>query len=111
MNELGVDNTHTVTATVLGDAGGTSLSWSDQSLATGGSIRYEVLDGAMADLSSPGLGATACAQDGLDVPAWLDTRPDPLPGEGIYYLVRAVNPCGAASVGTGRAAADALVCP
>lgn len=37
---------------------------------------------------------------------WDDPRPDPAPGTGIYYLVRAVNSCGAGTFGDGRGELD-----
>jgi hypothetical protein len=71
------------------------LSWDDAASASGPSIRYDVLGGALSDLAVSGIaGATACVASDLASPTYLDTRADPLPGDGIFYLVRSKNPCG-----------------
>jgi len=87
------------------------LSWSDQSPAVGPSVRYDILGGDLSALHSVGISATACVDDGLAAPMYDDPRPDPSPGDGYYYLIRATNPCGVASLGAGRERLEELACP
>jgi hypothetical protein len=61
---------------------------------------YDLLRGSLSDLR-PDLGVTGaqCFATGLTQPEAED--PDtPLPGQGVYFLVRAVNVCGAGDLGT-----------
>jgi hypothetical protein len=54
----------------------------------------------MGDLLSTGnFGAATCLVSGRDDGPYDDTRPDPVAGEGYYYLVRAVNSCGIGTYG------------
>ena len=43
-------------------------------------------------------------------PGFTDPRPDPLAGDGYFYLVRARNVCGTGVLGPGRESVDALDC-
>lgn len=88
-----------------------SISWDDQSAATGPGVRYDVAGGDLAGLASAGLtAATSCLAPGLVAPAYEDGRPDPPPGAGRFYLVRARNSCGSGGFGPGREPLDAAVC-
>jgi DNA-binding beta-propeller fold protein YncE len=101
----------TVEGLVLFNDTVTRLVWDDQRPVTGESLRYDVLGGDLSALLSTGIDATTCIQDGLDVFLYTDVRPDPSSGEGYFYLVRARNPCGVASLGAGRESLTALACP
>ena len=75
-------------------------------------MRYDVVGGLLTELRSTGLAAaTACLAGDLDVAEHEDSRPDPAPGDGYFYLVRAENPCAVAGFGSGRGVLDPLVCP
>jgi DNA-binding beta-propeller fold protein YncE len=87
----------------------TSMSWGDQSAATGAGIVYDVGGGNIADLMTGGVASAACLAGGLGAPAFDDVRPDPPVGEGYFYLVRGRNACGAATFGS-DGGADGLVC-
>jgi hypothetical protein len=101
----------TVTELSVAEAAGTTLSWSDQSPQTGSSIRYDVLGGDLSALTATGLDSTACVVGGLEQSSHIDGRQDPPPGDGYFYLIRASNPCGAASLGPGRESLASLDCP
>ncbi|ANM30925.1 hypothetical protein ABI59_17100 [Acidobacteria bacterium Mor1] len=87
----------------------TQGTWTAQSAVAGPSIRYDVLTGGIQDLTGSGLGSATCLVGDGSISSFEDTRPDPLPGQGFYYLIRAENPCGS-EAGTGREALDALTC-
>ena len=44
------------------------------------------------------------------ISAYVDGRPTPPTGDGYFYLIRASNPCGVASVGSGRELLQTLDC-
>lgn len=80
---------------------GTRILWHDQGPLAGVGTHYEVLSGSMA----AGLAAGSCLVSDSAV-GHDDLRPDPLPGEGQWYLLRAWNGCGGSSFGSaGRDAA------
>ena len=86
-----------VSALAVTRAGGTDVSWAPQ----GAGFRYDVLSGDLAALqSSGGVGLGVCLGNDQAGAQWTDPRPDPGAGQGLYYLVRAQNACGAASYGT-----------
>jgi hypothetical protein len=80
--------------------GATRLSWDSQKLTAGTETTNDVVTGSLNSLLSSGdfSGATCLVFDRDDSP-YDDTRPDPDPGQGDYYLVRAVNSCGTGSYG------------
>jgi DNA-binding beta-propeller fold protein YncE len=86
------------------------LSWDDQAPAVGSSVRYEVLGGTLSALHATGIGAGGCLAWGLPAAAHTDTGPVPPPGDGTFYLIRAVNPCGKGGLGPGREVLEALDC-
>jgi hypothetical protein len=94
---------------VIDDQPPTLLSWEEQAIAIGPSVRYEVLAGDLSGLHSTGLDATSCLAEDLENPAYEDAR-TPSPGDGFYYLVRAENPCATGGLGPGREALDPLDC-
>ncbi len=100
----------TVTGLAVGDAAGTLLTWDDQAPVTGAALRYDVLGGGLAALHASGVGVTLCLAQGLDEASYADDRPPPLPGDGYYYLIRAGNPCGVASLGPGLEPLETLEC-
>ena len=72
--------------------------------AQGAGFRYDVVGGELATLRASGnIGAAACLADDRPVASWTDGRPDPVPGQGYYYLSRAQNACGSAGYGTSTA--------
>lgn len=75
--------------------GTTLLEWVGQ----GTGFRYDVVSGNLADLHVVPQVAPACFRNNLSVANTPDNRPDPPPGFGIYYLVRAQNRCGLGDYG------------
>jgi len=70
------------------------------------------VSGSLSVLSTSGLAAaTSCLASGLTTPFYDDARPNPLPGDGWFYLVRARNSCASGTFGPGREIIDTLVCP
>ena len=69
----------------------TSVSWSAQA----GSMRYDVASGPLSGLRSTetGAGAVDCLGDDAELTSLVDSRSDPPPGEGYYYLARAQHAC------------------
>jgi len=81
-------------------AGGnqTTVLWTDM----GPGYRYDVATGTIVDMVFvSGPSGAACLADDESVPHYADPRPDPLPNEGYYYMVRAQNDCAGGSYGTG----------
>ncbi|HEU4401753.1 MAG TPA: hypothetical protein VFT43_06570 [Candidatus Polarisedimenticolia bacterium] len=86
-----------------------SLTWDPQATQTGPGVRYDVASGSLSSLRSAGLPAsTSCLAADLVPAAYNDTRADPPPGDGYYYLTRAEDSCG--SGGFGGGGLDSLVC-
>jgi hypothetical protein len=69
-----------------------------------------VLGGTFSALRVAGIGATVCVQADVAGASFVDLRPDPAAGDGYYYLVRALNACGFATLGSGRESVDPLDC-
>ena len=90
--------------------GGFQLHWT----ATGGGT-YDIASGGLIALrTSGGVGAATCAQNDVAATSWADGRPDPVVGDGYYYLVRGQNACGAGSYGQATGGAERLpvaACP
>lgn len=101
----------TVTHLSLGGAAPTLLTWDDQQTGTGPSLRHDVLGGELSALRGSGVTATSCIDGSLAATSFTDERPDPAPGEGYYYLIRAVNPCGSGPLGPGLEPIQNLACP
>ena len=93
-----------VTGLVVDQTSSTDLFWSDQ-----GAL-YDILGGAFSALRGTGIDATACVEADVSGASFSDLRVDPAPGVGYYYLVRAVNACGSATLGAGRESVDPLDC-
>jgi Thrombospondin type 3 repeat len=76
----------------------TTLGWSagDGGTADG----YDLVGGSLdALVASGGVSQASCLQNDDGTAAWTDLRPDPPPGTGYYYLVRAQNVCGGGGYG------------
>ncbi len=89
----------------------TSIDWDLDSPAAG----YDVAGGTLSALLSDGgiLGAD-CLADDLSSPSWVDPRPDPVAGQGNYYVVRVQSVCGTGGYGSdsdGGTRAPAVDCP
>ena len=88
--------------------GGVQLTWVDQSVAAGSGTRYDVFSGL---LSLVGAGhdfsSGSCAGDNVTGPSFDALGPDPLPGDLIYYLIRAQNACPGGTGSYGDANRDA----
>ena len=86
-----------VTGLAVTRAAGTQLTWASQGVG----FRYDLLGGDLAALRASGsVAVAACLGNDQGASGWADTRPDPASGQGLYYLVRAQNACGAAGYGS-----------
>ncbi len=76
--------------------GPADLAWDPVAAISGSSTVYDVMSGDLAGVGSlwPASG-DLCIADDLGAQQATDTTPLPLPGAGVYFLVRAQNPCGA----------------
>ena len=93
-------------------AAATRLGWTAQGQAP----YYDVAGGALSDLrSGQGTNGATCLRNDDGQPAWDDgSRPDPSPGQGYYYLVRAQDVCGSGTYGfasTGGERRPSTDCP
>ena len=61
--------------------------------------RYDIASGSLSDLRTAGNTAAAtCSIDDIVGTGWSDdSLGDPLPGEGLYYVIRGQNACGTGS--------------
>ena len=88
-----------------------SLTWADQAA----SAVYDIAGGAIADLATDGGPINAgCLADDLPAPTWSDPRPDPAPGSGYYYVVRAQKSCADGTYGFATSGLERLLptaCP
>jgi photosystem II stability/assembly factor-like uncharacterized protein len=93
--------------TVEDGATGVVLSWDDPRPAAGPGTTTDVVTGDVGALrASGGYADAGCLIATLASPSYEDARPDPAPADGFYYLVRAVNVCGAGTHGNGDGATD-----
>jgi hypothetical protein len=94
-----------------GKTGPSLLTWDEQTSVVGPALYYDVVSGTLSELRSMGLGsATTCTAGGLTANHYADPRPDPLSGEGYYYLVTARTPECSGGYGAGRALIESLDC-
>jgi DNA-binding beta-propeller fold protein YncE len=100
-----------VTDLTLDGGAPTALMWGDQAQTAGTAVAYDVLGGTLSALRDSGTLLTACVEADLTAPSFADARPDPAPGDGYYYLIRAEHVCGAGDVGPGRDELLTLACP
>lgn len=89
--------------TLTRDAAATvTISWNSQSASAGPDVRYDIVGGDLAALRlQGGFDGASCLASQTGEPPFVDPEPDPLPGEGVYRLVRATNGCGMGDYGTG----------
>ncbi len=89
----------------------TSIDWDPDSPAAG----YDVAGGTLSVLlADGGIFGADCLADDLPSPSWIDPRPDPVSGQGSYYLVRVQSDCGTGGYGAdsdGAPRAPAVECP
>jgi hypothetical protein len=83
------------------------VSWDSQDAVVGIATVYDLVTGQFADLrfDHDYRGASCLHDQQADTP-YTDTRADPAPGQGTYYLLRASNACGRASFGDGTPIPD-----
>jgi hypothetical protein len=98
-----------VTQLVVDDPTATTLTWDDQDVAIGPGTEYEVLSGGFATVSGWNWNATCLAT--APGATYVEVRPAPAAGELDWYLVRAVNGCGAGDPGSAERLAELPVCP
>ncbi|HEX4825991.1 MAG TPA: hypothetical protein VFV19_16960 [Candidatus Polarisedimenticolaceae bacterium] len=84
-----------VTGVAVNDTPGTTLSWPD----VGGGAVYDVASQTLSDLRVNGTATATCLQNDVAVTSFSDPRPDPVPGDGYYYLVRAQTVCATGTYG------------
>ncbi len=85
----------------------TSFGWDSQKGTAGDGTTYTVISGDLSDLHNDAGFAFACTlTTGVGNPPVTDSRPNPLPGEGSYYLIRATNACADATYGDANVAPD-----
>jgi hypothetical protein len=83
--------------------GNTAIGWDLQNLSAGSGTRSDLVSGDLAALRYSNDYSRACSLGTtLLLPPLVDTRPDPPPGFGYYYLARARNNCGAGTFGDGN---------
>ncbi len=92
-----------IAGVLVDKAGATRLSWTGQ----GSGFRYDVTGGRLSALRSNGNESDAtCLRNDETLTSWDDTRPDPTPGDGYYYLVRSQNACGNGGYGQHSSGTD-----
>ena len=85
------------------------LTWSPVSGAV-----YDVASGALSALRVNGTTAAACLSNNGATAGYVDVRPDPAPGTGYYYIIRAQGTCGAGTYGfasNGQPRVPTAACP
>ena len=92
---------------------GTTLNWSAASGGT--SPAYDIVGGSLgALLTDGGVQEASCLQNNDPQTNWNDSQPNPAPGAGYYYIVRAQNSCGSGTYGSATSGAErhpATDCP
>jgi hypothetical protein len=85
------------------------LTWASVSGAV-----YDVASSTLADLRVNGTTTAACLSDNVSSAGYADVRPDPGPGAGYYYLVRAQATCGSGTYGFAKSGLERIptaACP
>jgi hypothetical protein len=90
-----------VSGVVLEAAGGAVLfSWNSQDAAAGPSTVYDIVRGNLGDLRQDGgFELASCLATGIADTPYVDSSAPPAPGQGEYFLLRAVNACGSSGYG------------
>jgi hypothetical protein len=96
--------------TLIDALGITDVSWA---IVEGLDVVYDVASGALSGLANGGTVDATCLSDDQPTASYTDLRGNPPPGDGVYYLVRTENGCGAGSWGLGSAGGErpATACP
>ena len=85
----------------------TALAWDVQYATAGGGARSTVVSGDLGALRhDTGFANTCTLGSNIILPPFIDTRPEPPPGYGYYYLARSGNACGAGTYGDGTGSPD-----
>jgi len=94
---------------VIDGSAPTGLTWT----AVSGAV-YDLASSTLSDLRVNGTTTAACLSNNVASASYADVRPDPAPGSGYYYLVRAQASCGSGTYGfasAGGERAPAAACP
>lgn len=103
---------HEVVELFVSGVSPTTLSWRDASPQAGSDLFYDITTGTLGGFAADPFGDASCLAADLTGTSYEDTRADPPPGDGYWYLVRAKNVCGTGTFGTGRSQLeDSAVCP
>jgi len=90
----------------LTNGASTGLHWT---APDGGATTYDVVGGTLALLRSNGSSVDAsCLINDHATTSWDDVRPNPVAGDGFYYLIRGQSVCGAGGYGTATGGAERL---
>jgi N-acetylneuraminic acid mutarotase len=87
----------------------TILSWDDQGAIAGPGTVYDLVSGGVS-AAGVSFASGVCLQAGGS-PSFSDTRANPAPGIGYWYLARANSTCGAGTYGTGQRDLTIPSCP
>jgi len=101
-----------VTNLIVATGSPTLLTWDEEATATGPGVVYDAVGGTLSALRASGLNTTttSCLSGSLTTNSDTDSRPDPPPGDGYFYLARARNVCASGGFGAGRPSLDTLSC-
>jgi hypothetical protein len=87
--------------------GGDVISWEDLEAVAGAGTVYDLLAGSLNALRAAGdFSGAICAAAGVPAGPIASPVPDPPPSDGVYYLLRARNACGAGTYGDGLTSPD-----
>jgi hypothetical protein len=87
---------------VIDDPSATTIAWDPLEEPGAEESSFDVLGGDLSGLLSQGLSSLQCLGIRVMGLSYEDSRPDPPPGDGHYYLVRSVNGCGTGPLGHDR---------
>ncbi|MCI0568617.1 MAG: hypothetical protein L0Z52_10620, partial [Acidobacteria bacterium] len=87
-----------------------NLFWDSQDALAGPATHFDLVSGTLSELPGSGFSSSTCLQGGLGN-SYTDARPDPVIGEGYWYLARAVNPCGVGTFGSSARDSSIPPCP
>jgi hypothetical protein len=99
------------TGVQVGNVGATVVTWDD----LGPGFLYDLVSGTLADLhADDGVDDAQCEATDTASTSYNDPRPDPLVGEGYYYVIRSQNACGEGTLGLATSGVERLptaTCP
>jgi hypothetical protein len=85
----------------------TFVGWSELNATAGEGTAYDLVSMALSDLLLQGsYDGSECLHDDFATTPAIDSREDPVLGEGFLYLVRAENVCGVGTYGSGTGDPD-----